>query len=112
MAAFMAWKLTVINVIVIAPAPAQTNIHQEIGIDQTGDDAYTAAGSFIPAGKAVFDVEYNMSPDCAQANEAHLNAELAKFAATTSFPVLRYGTLYFSHARRSRSSRSLLACTI
>ena len=25
---------------------------------------YTAAGSFLPAGKAVFDVEYNVSPDC------------------------------------------------
>jgi len=36
---------------------------------------YTAAGSFIPAGKAVFDVEYNVAPDCAQANLAHLNAQ-------------------------------------
>jgi Glycoside-hydrolase family GH114 len=38
-------------------------------------DTYTAAGSFIPAGKAVFDVEYNVSPDCAQANQAHMNAQ-------------------------------------
>ncbi len=38
-------------------------------------DAYTAAGSFIPAGKAVFDVEYNVSPDCSNANGAHLNAQ-------------------------------------
>jgi hypothetical protein len=35
---------------------------------------YTAAGSFIPAGKAVFDVEYDVPPDCAQANQAHMNA--------------------------------------
>jgi len=38
-------------------------------------DAYTAAGSFIPQGKAVWDVEYNVSPDCTQANETHLNAQ-------------------------------------
>jgi hypothetical protein len=38
--------------------------------------AYTAAGSFVPAGKAVWDVEYNVSPDCAQANEVHMNAQL------------------------------------
>ena len=37
--------------------------------------AYTQAGSFLPAGKAVFDVEYNTSPDCAQANSAHMNAQ-------------------------------------
>jgi hypothetical protein len=37
--------------------------------------AYTAAGSFIPAGKAVFDVEYKASPDCTNANGAHLNAQ-------------------------------------
>jgi hypothetical protein len=36
---------------------------------------YTAAGSFIPAGKAVFDVEYNVSPTCAQADQDHLNAQ-------------------------------------
>jgi hypothetical protein len=36
---------------------------------------YTAAGSFIPAGKAVWDVEYNVSPDCAQANQVHMNAQ-------------------------------------
>jgi hypothetical protein len=39
-------------------------------------DAYTQAGSFLPVGKAVFDVEYNQSPDCAQANQSHLNAQL------------------------------------
>jgi hypothetical protein len=37
---------------------------------------YTQAGSFIPAGKAVFDVEYNVSPDCTQANQSHMNAQL------------------------------------
>jgi hypothetical protein len=39
-------------------------------------DAYTQAGSFLPLGKAVFDVEYNSSPDCTQANQSHLNAQL------------------------------------
>jgi hypothetical protein len=39
-------------------------------------DAYTQAGSFLPAGKAVFDVEYNTSPDCTQANQSHINAQL------------------------------------
>jgi hypothetical protein len=39
-------------------------------------DAYTQAGSFLPAGKAVFDVEYNTSPDCAAAASAHINAQL------------------------------------
>jgi hypothetical protein len=38
--------------------------------------AYTQAGSFLPAGKAVFDVEYNTSPTCSQANQAHMNAQL------------------------------------
>jgi hypothetical protein len=38
---------------------------------------YTAAGSFIPSGKAVFDVEYNVSPDCTQANQAHMNAQMS-----------------------------------
>ena len=33
-------------------------------------DAYTQSGSFLPAGKAVFDVEYNTSPDCTQANQS------------------------------------------
>jgi hypothetical protein len=37
--------------------------------------AYTAAGSFIPAGKAVFDVEYGVAPDCTMANAAHMNAQ-------------------------------------
>lgn len=36
---------------------------------------YTATGSFIPAGKAVFDVEYDTPPDCAQANQVHMNAQ-------------------------------------
>ncbi len=38
-------------------------------------DAYTAAGSFLPAGKAVFDVEYSAAPDCTMANAAHINAQ-------------------------------------
>jgi hypothetical protein len=38
--------------------------------------AYTQAGGFLPAGKAVFDVEYNTSPNCAQATQAHINAQL------------------------------------
>ncbi len=36
---------------------------------------YSQSGSFIPSGKAVWDVEYNVSPDCTQANQAHLNAQ-------------------------------------
>jgi hypothetical protein len=39
-------------------------------------DAYTAAGSFLPAGKAVWDVEYNVSPDCTQADQDHMNAQM------------------------------------
>jgi hypothetical protein len=39
-------------------------------------DTYTAAGSFLPAGKAVFDVEYNVSPTCSNADSAHINAQL------------------------------------
>jgi Glycoside-hydrolase family GH114 len=38
--------------------------------------AYTQSGSFLPAGKAVFDVEYNTSPNCTQANQSHINAQL------------------------------------
>jgi hypothetical protein len=38
--------------------------------------AYSASGSFLPAGKAVFDVEYDTAaPDCTQANQAHINAQ-------------------------------------
>ncbi|HTR51401.1 MAG TPA: endo alpha-1,4 polygalactosaminidase [Kofleriaceae bacterium] len=37
--------------------------------------AYTAAGSFLPAGKAVFDVEYGTKPNCTDADAAHLNAQ-------------------------------------
>jgi hypothetical protein len=37
---------------------------------------YTEAGSFIALGKAVWDVEYNVSPNCSQTNQAHLNAQL------------------------------------
>ena len=50
-------------------------------------DVYTQAGSFIPAGKAVWDVEYNVSPTCSQANAAYMNAELRDLnlvAPTTS----------------------------
>jgi len=36
---------------------------------------YTAAGSFLPANKAVFDVEYGTAPDCSMANSAHMNAQ-------------------------------------
>jgi hypothetical protein len=36
---------------------------------------YTQAGSFLPANKAVFDVEYNVSPDCTAADQAHMNAQ-------------------------------------
>jgi len=36
---------------------------------------YTASGSFLPAGKAVFDVEYNVTPTCTQADQAHMNAQ-------------------------------------
>jgi hypothetical protein len=49
--------------------------------------AYTQAGSFLPAGKAVFDVEYNTAPDCTQANQAHMNAQqtdLGLVGATSS----------------------------
>jgi hypothetical protein len=38
-------------------------------------DAYTAQGSFLPAGKAVFDVEYNVSPTCTDADSSHMNAQ-------------------------------------
>jgi hypothetical protein len=38
-------------------------------------DAYTQAGSFLPLGKAVFDVEYDKAPDCTQANQSHINAQ-------------------------------------
>jgi hypothetical protein len=38
-------------------------------------DAYTQSGSFLPAGKAVFDVEYNTSPNCTQADQSHMNAQ-------------------------------------
>jgi hypothetical protein len=38
-------------------------------------DAYTAPGSFLPAGKAVFDVEYSVAPDCTKANAARMNAQ-------------------------------------
>ena len=38
-------------------------------------DVYTAAGSFLPPGKAVLDVEYNVAPTCSQADTAHLNAQ-------------------------------------
>jgi hypothetical protein len=33
-------------------------------------------GQFISAGKAVWDVEYNNSPNCTQASQMHLNAQL------------------------------------
>jgi hypothetical protein len=33
-------------------------------------------GPFISAGKAVWDVEYDKSPDCTQAGQAHMNAQL------------------------------------
>jgi len=49
--------------------------------------AYTAPGSFLPAGRAVWDVEYNVSPDCTQADQDHMNAQLTDLGlvgATTS----------------------------
>jgi hypothetical protein len=42
--------------------------YQECGV-------YTAAGSFLPAGKAVFDVEYNQAPTCSAADAAQMNAQ-------------------------------------
>jgi hypothetical protein len=36
---------------------------------------YAAAGSFIPAGKAVWDVEYKVAPNCTQASAVHMNAQ-------------------------------------
>jgi hypothetical protein len=36
----------------------------------------TPYSAFVSAGKAVWDVEYNVSPACAQADTAHLNAQL------------------------------------
>jgi hypothetical protein len=36
---------------------------------------YTQTGSFTAIGKAVWDVEYNTSPTCSQADTAHLNAQ-------------------------------------
>jgi hypothetical protein len=38
-------------------------------------DAYTGAGSFLPSGKAVFDVEYSTTPDCTQAGSWQMNAQ-------------------------------------
>jgi hypothetical protein len=49
--------------------------------------AYSAAGSFLPAGKAVWDVEYNMAPTCSAADAAQMNAQqtdLDLVGATTS----------------------------
>jgi hypothetical protein len=43
--------------------------------EYTECSAYTATGSFLPAGKAVFDVEYNQAPDCSQADTQHINAQ-------------------------------------
>jgi hypothetical protein len=37
-------------------------------------DSYTS--SFLAKGKAVWDVEYNKAPDCAQAGSAHMNAQM------------------------------------
>jgi hypothetical protein len=38
-------------------------------------DVYTAKGSFLPAGKAVFDVEYNVAPGCTEAASDRMNAQ-------------------------------------
>ena len=43
--------------------------------EYTECDVYSQAGSFLPLGKAVWDVEYNVSPTCSQAGTAHLNAQ-------------------------------------
>jgi hypothetical protein len=37
--------------------------------------AYSAAGAFLPAGKAVFDVEYNQAPTSTDAETNHMNAQ-------------------------------------
>jgi hypothetical protein len=38
-------------------------------------NVYSASGSFLPAAKAVFDVEYNVAPSCTQADAVHMNAQ-------------------------------------
>jgi hypothetical protein len=38
--------------------------------------SYSQSGSFIMLGKAAWDVEYNQSPNCTQADSEHLNAQL------------------------------------
>jgi len=43
--------------------------------EYTECDAYTAPGSFLPAGKAVFDVEYDTAPGCSQASSWKMNAQ-------------------------------------
>jgi hypothetical protein len=55
--------------------------------EYSGCTSYTQSGGFIPAGKAVFDVEYNTAPDCTQANQWHMNAQqtdLGLVGATSS----------------------------
>jgi hypothetical protein len=49
--------------------------------------SYTGAGGFIAAGKSVWDVEYNVTPTCADATAGHMNAQkrdLNLVAPTTS----------------------------
>jgi len=48
---------------------------QEQCYEYSDCSAYTQAGSFLPLGKAVFDVEYNTTPNCTQANMMHMNAQ-------------------------------------
>ena len=69
-------------------------------------DAYTQAGSFLPAGKAVFDVEYNTSPNCTQANQcAHQRP------ADRSGLGRRDGERLQVHAVRARQPGHLVSAT-
>jgi hypothetical protein len=43
--------------------------------EYTECNVYSQAGSFLPAGKAVFDVEYNQAPTCSDADSSKMNAQ-------------------------------------
>ncbi len=43
--------------------------------EYTECSVYSQAGSFLPLGKAVFDVEYNVTPTCTDAAMIHMNAQ-------------------------------------
>jgi hypothetical protein len=38
-------------------------------------DVYSQSGSFLPLGKAVWDVEYDVAPSCTSMDAAHMNAQ-------------------------------------